>query len=603
MQTVIRPTNGAQPASLETFNRSFSAAPGSAVHTAQSHWNPKTTPNADDAAIAAACGISPITAAILRERGYTTAAAVGQFFDPSLSGLHDPLQLPDVRPAIARLHRAITNKEPFLIFGDYDVDGVTSTALLTRSLRALGAVVTPRIPERQEGYGLTAATVEEAHAAGLSLILTADCGITANEAVARAAELGMDVIITDHHTPGAQLPPALAVINPKREDSAYGFRELCGCGVAFKTMQALMQEYWPRHADSFWDKYVELVGVAAIADCVPLVDENRILAREGLRRLIHTRKHGLQALIQSARLKVTGDTICGRQVSFGLAPRLNAAGRIDSAHKAFQLLMSTDAAECTALAAELEEHNKVRQETTGRVFAEASALVAREVDLERDLAIVVAGHGWPKGIVGLVASRLVEMHSRPAIVLGVDGGTAHGSGRSVDGFDLHAVIEASRDLILSGGGHRAACGLSLDMKRFAEFRERALQCAAEQLRVEDIVPSIEADCLVNGRDVTKQLAQELEKLEPCGTGNPEARLMLHGARIVDSRCIGSGGEHLKWQVEVDGRRFQAVWWKPCDRALGFSIGKIVDICFVPELNAWKDNVTLQLNIKEARIRQ
>ncbi len=575
----------------------------STASNAPSRWRPKTTPTAADAEIAAACGISPITAAILRVRGYTTAEAICQFFDPSLSGLRDPLHLPDVQPAVERLHRAITNHEPFLIFGDYDVDGVTATALLTRSLHLLGAKATPRIPERQEGYGLNVAAVEAAHAAGLSLILTADCGIGAHDAVRRARELGIDVIITDHHDPGADLPPALAIINPKREDSAYGFRDLCGCGVAFKTIQALMQEYWPRHVDSFWDKYVEFVGLAAIADCVPLVDENRILAREGLRRLMHTKKRGLQALMESARLKVRGDTLCGRQVSFGLAPRLNAAGRIDSAHKAFQLLMSSDEVECTALAAELEEHNRARQETTRHVVEEANALVEKEVDLQRDRAIVVAGHGWPKGIVGLVASRLVEMYSRPALVLGMNEGTAHGSGRSIEGFDLHAIIEASRDLLLSGGGHRAACGLSLEVGRIPEFRERALQYAAEQLRVEDLVPAVEADCLVSGPDVTKQLAQELEKLEPCGTGNPEARLMLQGARIVESRCIGNGGEHLKWTIDVDGRRFQAVWWKPCDRANGFSIGKIVDLCFVPELNVYQGNVNLQLNIKEARIRK
>lgn len=550
-----------------------------------------------DNELAAACALTPVTAAILRARGHNTPAAIWAFFDPSLSALRDPFALPDIEAAIERLREAIEKREPIWVFGDYDVDGVTSTALLTRSLRLLGASVVPRIPERNEGYGLSAAAVEEAHKTGAALILSADCGITAHDAARRAGELGIDLIITDHHEPDGNLPPALAVINPKRADSQYGFRELSGCGVAFKLIQALMLRHWPRHEPSFWEKYVELAAIAAIADCVPLTDENRVIAREGLKRLPATKKAGLIELMKIARWK-TGN-VSGRQVSFGLAPRLNAAGRIDSARKAFDLLMATDIGEAAALAVELDEHNRFRQDETRRIVDEAIALAERDADWEHDMAIIVCGQNWPRGIVGLVASRLCELYARPAIVLSSENGVAHGSGRAPLTFDLHGILDATRDLLLSGGGHQAACGLSLEDANLTEFRARALQVAGERLTLDDLALAVEADLLVQGRDVSPRVAQEWEKLEPCGTGNPEPRLLLRGATIVESRPLGQGQEHLSWTLEADSRRFKAVWWRPGDRAKGCERGALVDVCFVPELNHWNNNVTLQLNVKEA----
>ncbi|HVF09465.1 MAG TPA: single-stranded-DNA-specific exonuclease RecJ, partial [Abditibacteriaceae bacterium] len=564
-------------------------------------WHAKTALEAGDAVVAAACGISPVTAAVLRTRGYTTAAAIQEFFEPHISSVRDPYQLPDIKPALERLHRAITSGERLLVFGDYDVDGLASTALLVRALRALKANVSYQIPERGDGYGLSLDAVEKAAADGFSLILTADCGITAHEPVQRARELGLDVIITDHHDPGTTLPPALAVVNPKRADSNYGFRELCGCGVAFKVMQALMREYWPRHADSFTDKFVELAGLAAIADCVPLVDENRFLAREALRRLATTNKPGLQALIKVARVKITGDSLCGRHVSFSLAPRLNAAGRVDSARKGLALLLSSDEVECEELAQELEEHNRLRQEATHRIMDEARALVLQEVDLTRDFVIVVAGENWPRGIVGLVASRLAERYARPAVVLGMADGKAHGSGRSFAGFNLHTMLEHTRPLLVSGGGHPAACGLCLEATNLAAFRQQVLEYAATQLKIENLVPTVEADCEVAGHDLTPQVARDLEKLEPCGTGNPEALLMLRKARILDTRAIGADGAHIKWQLFADGRRFDAVWWRPGEKGFHFRGGQEIDLCFLPQLNHWNGNTTLQLIIKDARL--
>lgn len=548
--------------------------------------------------LAFACGITPVTAAILRERGYETASAVRAFFNPSRDGLRDPFGLPDIEPAIARLHRAIEKGETIWVFGDYDVDGVTSTALLTRALRALKASVVPRIPERNEGYGLSAKCVEEAKQEGATLILSADCGITAHEAAQRAQELKIDLIITDHHEPDNQLPPAVAVINPKRDDSEYGFRELSGCGVAFKLIQALMLRYWPQHEPSFWNKYVEFAAIAAIADCVPLTDENRIIAREGLGRLHDTKKPGLIELMKVARWKA--GAISGRSVSFGLAPRLNAAGRIDSARKAFDLLMSADLGESAALAMELDEHNRFRQEETRRIVDEAIALADRDADWERDMAVIVCGENWPRGIVGLVASRLCEIYARPALVLSQENGVAHGSGRSPLTFDLHDILDATRDLLLSGGGHQAACGLALESDKLTEFRKRALQVAGQKLSFEDLALSVEADVAVKGRDVTIRLAQEWEKLEPCGTGNPEPKLLMQNVFLVDAQPLGQTREHLKLNLEADGQRFKAVWWRPGEKAEECQPNSHIDLCFVPELNHWNNNVTLQLNVKEAR---
>jgi len=319
-----------------------------------------------------------------------------------------------------------------------------------------------------------------------------------------------------------------------------------------------------------------------------------------LKRLAVSNKPGLKELMRAANLKVSNGMLTGRQVGFMLAPRLNAAGRMASPRKAFNLLMATDLGEAAALAEELEIHNRERQETTRRICDEAIALADRDADWECDMVVVVVGEKWPRGIVGLVASRLAELYGRPAIVLSCEDGVAHGSGRSIGAFDLHSILDATRDLLLSGGGHQAACGLSIEAAHLPEFRTRALQVAATRLRLEDLALAVEADCLVRGGDVSPKLAREFEKLEPCGTGNPEPRLLLRGARLVDSRPLGKTGDHLSWSLEADGRRFSAVWWSPGARATDLNHGCAVDVCFVPEMNVWKDNVSLRLNIKEAR---
>lgn len=568
--------------------------------TPLAQWSAKTRVEERDRRIAQACDISPVAAAILRTRGYSSAEEICSFFNPAADCLRDPFLLPDIEPAIERLHRAIESKESTLIFGDYDVDGITSTALLVRALRALGANVQWTIPERHDGYGLSVPAIEDAAARGIKLIFSADCGIGALEPAARARELGIDLIITDHHEPGETLPDAIAVVNPKRKDSTYGFRELSGCGVAFKVLQALLQKYWSKHATSFENKFIELVGLAAVADCVPLVDENRYLTREGLKALSATSKLGLQALMRSAKLKADNG-LTGRNVGFTIAPRLNAAGRVASAERALQLLLSNNELECEELAEELEELNRERQEWTSRVLHEASARLLESGDLQSEPLIIVCGEGWPHGVVGLVAGRLAERFCRPAIVLGIDeNGLARGSGRSAHDFDLTAVIECTRRLLENGGGHTAACGLSLRQENLEEFRKLALRCAREVLAMEMLAPRVEADCEVGGEDVTRQLVFDLMQLEPCGIENPEATLLLKSAQILEGRAIGKEGQHLKWLVRADGRSFDALWWRPGEAANGFAAGQGVDLCVVPELNEWNGNEKIQLVVKAAR---
>lgn len=570
----------------------------------EARWRTLTTVNAQDAQVAQSCGISPVTAAILRTRGLNTPEEVNCFLDPDLCGLHDPMLLPDVEIAVARLHRAIESREPMLVYGDYDVDGVTSTAMLMRSLKSLGANVSCRIPERKgEGYGLNVWAMDEIASSGIKFILTADCGIRDLEAVSRANELGMDVIVTDHHEPGEKLPDALAVINPKRHDSAYPFRELSGCGVAFKLMQALLQTHWPRHVDSFWEKFVEFAAMAAIADCVPLENENRILAREGLRRLASTQKHGLIALKKVAGLRDGMVTLRGGDVGFRMGPRLNAAGRLDSATKSLDLLMAMNSAEADDLAAQLEQFNILRRDVEKRIVDEACKLVESDHDLSRDMAIVVSSEGWHGGVVGLVASRLTEKFSRPALVFNRDGAHATGSGRSFGDFNLHQIIEENQDLIVKGGGHAAACGMTVKCDDLDELRNRVLDLASQQIKPEDCVPLVEADCEVSGRDLSPQLARDLEKLEPCGMGNPEARLMLRGVRVLDGKGMGKNGEHLKWFLEADGVRLEAVWFRPGERAANMVKDSLVDLCFVPELNVWNGQTKLQLMVKDARLKK
>ena len=563
-------------------------------------WQAAAHVEACDRRIAARLGISPVSAAILRARGHGDAAAIEAFFAPHPGLLRDGADLPDIERAIDRLWRAIQDRETILIFGDYDVDGITSTALLVRSLQKLGARVCYRLPERDEGYGLTIGVVDEARSRGVTLLMTADCGITAVEAARHAKTVGIDVIVTDHHEPdeAAGLPDAIAVVNPKRADSKYEFTGLSGCGVAYKVMAELLKRHQPAALASFSERYLDLVALSTIADCVPLHDENRYLVARGLHKLYGTRKKGLRALIDSAGIRDKGYYV-GGDVAFRLAPRLNAAGRLDSPTLALRLLLSNDEAECAELAAQIEALNGQRRTDTDAALIEAHELVERQANLSDDRLLIAAGKGWRRGVVGLIAAKLVDRYHRPSFALNIENGHAHGSGRSCADFDLHALLEGARELIVSGGGHAGACGLTVETARLPQFREHALDYAAQKLSMEDLVPRQMADCEAPGRDVTLELAHELLRLEPCGSGNHAPVLLLRNARLQTMWPLKE--DHSKGRLMTDGQSIEWIWWRSAERREEFERGASVDCLFVPEVNEFRGQTSLQLTIKDMRV--
>lgn len=595
-----------RPASLLLTEPPVAAQPASSPV-----WEARASVDLADRRLASHLQISPVCAAILRSRGLSTPEAVEAFFAPHPGLLRDPQALPDIELAVARLEQALNRGEQILVFGDYDVDGITSTALVVRALKALKARVSWRLPERHEGYGLSAEVVDDARAQGTDLLFTVDCGITALEPARHAREIGLDLIITDHHEPSSELPDALAVVNPKRHDSSYGFTGLSGCGVAFKVMQALLAKVNPGALASFEEKFVDLVALSTIADCVPLHDENRYLAFAGLERLYSTRRKGLLAIINNASLphqlapatrdgKKPKTAWSGRDVSFGLAPRLNAAGRLASPTLALRLLLSDDERECAQIASDIEELNTTRKGRTESAMIEASESVERDANLDEDRLVVASGTGWHRGVVGLVASKLVEKYGRPAFALGVENEHAHGSGRTCADFDLHALVEATRPLLSSGGGHAAACGLSLESRHIPQFKRQALEFAGQQISQDDLVPRVLADCEVEARDLDLKLALQLQQMEPCGTHNQAPTLLLYGARLVHFKGMNGVGGHYRGKIALGGRDFDWVWWRAGERMNEFSLDQLVDCVFVPEVNEWNGRTSLQLKLSDVR---
>ncbi len=569
-------------------------------------WKPKTRVSPADELIARQAGVSPVAAALLRNRGHVDLDSIHAFFYPEPTILRDAARLPDIGKAVARLIEAIENRQKILIFGDYDADGVTSTALLIRSLRLLGADVHWRLPERHEGYGLSDEVVQTAKNDGFDLLMSADCGITAVEQAQLARQIGLDLIITDHHEPSQTLPECIAVVNPKRADSTYGFSGLSGCGVAFKVMQALIGAHKPKILDSFSEKYLDLVALSTIADCVPLCDENRYLASQGLKVLYSTKKKGLRALITSANANLDKKRdkgfFIGRDVSWGLAPRLNAAGRLASPKFALELLLCDDEEEAARRAAHLNEINSQRKGDQESSLKGAIEMVRRETDLDADLLIVAAHPAWHRGIVGLIAGKLVEKFHRPAFAFNIHDGIAHGSGRSMGGFDLHAMLQAVSPQIegMKGGGHAAACGLSLPASKIEDFRARALEYAADFLTMDDLKPTLCPDCELRGRHLDFELTRELLLLEPCGTDNEEPQFLLRGATVEATRAFG-GGAHLELTLRDDNKKLRAIWWRMGERLKDFRAGDTVELIFVPKPDDYNGQGAIQLVIEDLRL--
>ena len=519
-------------------------------------WIAPAAPDAGAvAALAAELRLPPAVCALLLRRGYADPAAAKRYLRPRLEQLHEPTAMLSLDAAVERLARAVRDGETVMVHGDYDVDGMCSTALMVRVLRTLGGRAAPFIPRRvEDGYDLTAAGVRAARDAGARVVLTCDCGTSARAPIADLCAAGIDVIVSDHHLPGGALPDCLAVLNPKRPGCEYPDKDLAAVGVAFKLALALVRRLGGN--ENVVLSQLDLVALATIADIAPLRGENRVLVRYGLRLLNETQNVGLRALLRAAALD--GKALNAGRVGFILAPRLNAVGRLGHALRGVELLLCERESEANAIARELEELNRRRQEMDRAMLAEARTMLAG-LDLDETYGIVLASPNWHPGVIGIVASRIVEETGRPTILIALDGGEGKGSGRSIPAFDLHAGIGACRDLLVRFGGHKAAAGITIAEEHVAEFARGFNAVARERLREEDLVPELKVDLELPLADASAELEGLLRHFEPFGIGNAAPLLVSRDVRLVERpRVVGQDG--LKLRLAAGTADIEAIGW-------------------------------------------
>jgi single-stranded-DNA-specific exonuclease len=541
-------------------------------------------PRPEVASLAGALGLSETTASVLVRRGYADPAEAQAFLDAAVPE-HDPFSLGDMEAACAAIRAAIAGGKPICVHGDYDVDGICATALAVSVLRELGAEVSWHLPSRfEEGYGLSGETLTRLAGGETGLVLTVDCGITAVEEVAHAKKLGLDVVITDHHRPGDQLPDCPVVAT---RPSEYPFPELCGTGVVYKLAQALGTEGLDRRLD--------LVALATVADVVPLLDENRGLVAAGLKRLAVTSNPGLRALMTAAR--VDPATVDAGAIGFRLAPRINAAGRLGHPGTALELLLTDDRKEADRLAGELETLNRDRQAVEDRILREALAQVGEWPEAkQRCRGYVLAGEDWHRGVIGIVASRLVERFHRPVVLIAGGEEEWTGSGRSIPAFDLHGALGACASLLGRWGGHRAAAGLSIRPENVEAFAEAFAARAAADLSEDDLAPIVHVDAVVRGTELTLDLCAELERLAPFGLGNPGVTLLAVGCELSELGAVGEG-KHLKLAVKADGARSGAIAFGHGSQLDRYRRPVRYDVAFKLAANHWNGTVSPQLVVK------
>jgi len=535
--------------------------------------------------------LHPVVAQLLINRGVETPQEARDFLDGDFASLHDPFLLKDMEKAVARLTEAKIRKEKVMIFGDYDVDGVTSSAVLACAFKQFGLEAINHIPHRlRDGYGLNHAIAKEAKDKGVTLLVAVDCGISAVAEVETLRQEGIDVIVVDHHEPLAdKLPKAVAVIDPKRKDCLYPFGSLAAVALAFKLAQALLGKDYRNNLD--------LVTLGTIADVVPLYGENRTLVKEGLPCIEKTTNLGLQALIKTARIK--GKKVTPKSVGFILGPRINAMGRIDSAEKSLRLLLTEDQLEAEQIAATLETHNRQRQETQGAIIEEALHKVEHEVNFKNDRVIVVSAQGWHRGVVGIVAARIMDTFYRPAIVLSVEDGIATGSARSIEGFHLFDALSKCAHLLEDFGGHDYAAGLTILERNIDAFRQEMNQIAHDTLRDEDLTPSLSLDCEIPLSSVTLDLVKIVNRLYPFGEGNPEPLFCSRNV-IVKSPPVVLGRDTLKFWVTDKKVVVSAVGFGMGAYQTLVAQGKPIDIAYAISIDDWNKEPTVQLELKDVK---
>jgi single-stranded-DNA-specific exonuclease len=566
-------------------------------------WEDKPVDESRGHAFAAALNVPPVIGRLLAQRGLDTAEAAHDFLDPQLSQLHDPFRLAGMHAAVDRLLGAIARKEAIAIHGDYDVDGITSTVMLRRALEILGADVSHFVPERvRDGYGLQPATIERLHAGGAKVIVSVDCGIRASEAAAKARELGIDLIITDHHEPEADLPDALAVINPKRTDCSYPDKYLAGVGVALKVVQALLRQ--SGRGEELLPNFLKMAAIGTLADVVPLVGENRIIAREGLAGLsAGPNSAGLEALIEACGL--TGRTLDSFHVSFMMAPRINAAGRMSTPEMAAELLLlrgkdGATRARARELAQQLAGENTRRQEQEAAIVTEARRSVEKDPSVGAHNVLVVAGDGWHRGVIGIVASKLVDAFHKPAIVLSIENGVAHGSCRSIPAFDLLAALETMPELFLKFGGHKQAAGVTLEAARIPEFRARMAELGATLLTHDDLLPRLRIDAPLGLRDISGAVIEGLGRMGPFGAGNPKPVFRAAPIELIEKPRILKE-RHLALMVRQDGRAFRAMAWRFSEREPYLTANRSgLELAYSLEQNEFRGEKVTELSVADVR---
>lgn len=541
--------------------------------------------------------LSPLLVQVLHNRGITQPADVQAFLEGTAVP-ENPFRLKGMNEAVARLRRAIRAGEPIAVYGDFDVDGVTATTLLVEVLSSLGAQVRPYIPHRvDEGYGLNKHALYRLRKSGVSLVVTVDCGVRSVSEIEFARRIGLDVIVTDHHTVPPELPPAVAVINPHQPGCPYPFKELAGVGLAYKLAQALLRTHARvplpgAGAPPAEEDLLELVALGTVVDVAPLTGENRVLVRRGLELLRGTRRPGLRTLMALAGLEPT--RVDTEALSYAIGPRLNAAGRLEHAITSYRLMMSQEAEEAARLAQELDQQNRRRQELTLEHLERAQLMAVGQLPEAR--LLFVAGEGFLPGIVGLVAGKLSELFYRPAVVVQVGPEESRGSARSIPEFDISAALDRCSNLLVRHGGHAAAAGFTVANKNLEALQRSLQDMAAEALGGVELVPTLEIDATVPLSQVTWQTLNDLERLAPFGEGNPPPVLMSPDVLVRDHRLVGSG--HLKLTLS-DG----AVVWD----AIAFRQGewaerlpRRIDVAYCLEANVWNDQQRLQLNIQDLR---
>lgn len=547
-------------------------------------------------------GVHPITARLLVQRGLTTPEAADRFLNPTLDRLYDPMLLPDAEAACARLKIALANKEKILVHGDYDGDGLTSSALWTRLLRSLGGNVDVFVPHRKrDGYDMRIPIIEQAKQEGVTLIVTTDCGIQRVDEVEHAREAGIDVIITDHHTPGAILPKAVAVVNPQRKDSQYPFRHLAGVGVAFKMGEALTR-YLGHGVNGFRRAYLDLAAIGTVTDVMPLLDENRILVKHGLEHLQETKKPGLRALID----------VCGyadkkldtRSIGFGIGPRLNSASRIDETKIALDLLMTKDEDEAISLARRLNELNQQRRDEQDKVFEEAMEQVVRQ-DMTEAKCLVVSGN-WRGGIIGIVASKIVDRFHRPCVVIGTDDttGLGRGSARSITAFNMFDAVNACTALLEEYGGHAHAAGMSIRTENIVDFAAQMNHLAGVALSDEDILPTLEVAVELSPAEISSDLLNQVAAMEPFGNGNPEPLFVSRSVPVMEVMRMGNEKQHLRLTLRADGLNgrdsVQSPWFFRGELAEMLETVPSLDICYKPQFNDWNGRRSIQFLLEDIK---